>query len=244
MTSIGFSRKFDKDVSSVISEFLIEKHYKIKDCYSFKNLQNNGKININLFIQHLTNNPNPHANVYIDNLIDKVLNDKIKIGKYCWHSISSLPRFSQSLENYFILNFDRLDTIVKHSLTYNHAAINVIKKHLEKIDMNWLCFNKHPDIVEILEKNLDKIDISFLKYNEKVMSNINICNFVISNYKNINEILGCSNDIIVNEILQKILTNGNVSNELNQENWEILCGNTHPAIIQVIDKNIHIVNSL
>lgn len=244
MTSIGFSRKFDKDVSSVISEFLIDKHYKIKDCYSIKNLQKNGKININRFVQHLTNNPNPHVNIYIEELINKIVNNKIKIGNYGWRCLACSAYFSPSLENYFISNFENLDIIVKENLTYNSSAINVIKTHLDKIDINSLCSNQHPDIVNILEQNLDKINMKYLKYNKKALSNTIICNYIISNYKNINEILACSNDNIVNEILQKILINNNLIDDFNKDNWENLCYNTHPSIIQLIEKNIHIINSL
>lgn len=248
MTSIGFSRKFDKDVSSVISEFLIKKHYKIKDCFSFENLSKNfpnRKININHLIEYLFVNTNSHSNIYIECIINKVLNNKIKIGKHIWRTIASSSYFPSSLEDYFILNFDNLDIIAKHKLACNPSAINVIKKHIEKIDMNSLCSNKHPEVVEILEQNLDKIDIGFLKYNEKAMSNTNICNYIISNYKNINEILSCHADIVVNEILQKILIdNDNFAFELDKENWENLCSNTHPSIIQLVEKNINTINSL
>lgn len=245
MTSIGFSKKFDKDVSSVISEFLIEKPYKIKDCYTFKNLPKYKKININHFIYHLVNNPNPHAISYMEQLFDKIVNNKIKIGNNGWVNLASSPYFSSPLENYFISNFENLNEDTKKNLTYNSAAINVIKKHQDKIDINSLCFNEHPDVVDILKQNLDKIEISCLRRNKKAMSNEYICNYIISNYKNINEILGCSGDIIVNEFLQNILIDNDILGyELDEDDWYELCHNTHPLAIKLIEQNVHIINSL
>jgi len=249
MTSIGFSRKFDKDISSVISEFLTEKHYKIKDCYSFdivfKSLKNKDTIFIDKFVYHLVNNPNPHAILYIEQLFDEIINNNIKIGNKGWEHLASSPYFSASLENYFMLNFDNLEEKIKMKLTYNSAAINIIKKNQDKINMNCLCFNKHPDIVSILEKNLEKIDTDFLRHNKKAMLNENICNYMVNNYKNIDEILCCSGDILVNEFLQNILIdNDTLGYELDEFNWYYLCFNTHPLAIKLIEQNIHIINSL
>jgi hypothetical protein len=248
MTSIGFSRKFDKDVSSVISEFLIEKSYKIKDCYSFDNLLKklpNNKNNMNNFVYHLVNNPSPHAILYIKQLFDKIINNNIKIGNNGWEYLASSSHFSSSLENYFMLNFDNLREEVKKNLTYNSAAINIIKKHQDKINMDSLCFNTHPDIVYILEKNIDKINMRYLRHNKEAMLNENICNYIIGNYKNINEILFFQGDIIVNEFLQNILIDNDILGyELDQDNWYNLCYNPHPLVIKLIEQNIHIINSL
>ena len=249
MTSIGFSRKFDKDISSVISEFLVDKPYKIKDCYTFdivfKHLKNKDTIFIDKFVYHLINNPSPHVILYIEQLFDEIVNNNIKIGNKGWEYLASSPYFSVSLENYFILNFDNLTEEVKIKLTYNSAAINIIKKHQEKINMNSLCFNEHPDIVYILEKNLHKIDTYYLRHNKEAMLNENICNYIIDNYKNIDEILCCSGDITVKEFLQNILIdNDTLGYELDEYNWYYLCYNTHPLAIKLIEQNIHIINTL
>lgn len=244
MSSIGFSRKFDKDVSSIISSFLVEKPYKIKDCFLIKNCM---EYNYRKFIYNVTKNTSPYASRYIKDGLKYYMDEysKNKQLNYWWPIVNSVY-FSKESEKYTseIFNND-VDSFVLNKIICNPAAINILEKNINKIDLNVLCENPHPDIVKLLEDNLDKVNISSLYKNKNAMSSEKICKYIIDNYKHVNEILGCSNDVIVNEFLKIIVTDNNTMTcNLDNIGWEILCKNTHPSIVKLIEKNFDVIFSL
>ena len=140
MTSLDFINKFDKDISSIISEYITEKQYKIKKWINID------KINFKLICSTIKEK---HINS-LDNHLDKI----------DWKELSKNPNAIYLLEK----NIDKVDW---YYLSQNSNAIYLLEQNQDKIDWNGLSINTNA--INLLEKNQDKINWMLLSSNSNAI---------------------------------------------------------------------------
>lgn len=260
MNSIGFSHKFDKNVSSIIALFLTPKQYKFLDWIDQNKLnwiylsswvdESILKKNAN-YIQWLYICMNENASSLIQLLLQ---NNKCK-----QLFLKELLHFQQHFDTYFGYH-DANDVVMSEyvwdELSHNSSqfAINLLENNPQKINWNYLSYNSHPRAISWLEQNPHKINWDNLCSNPNAIHILNekTKNFTInlhfidwynlSSNPNAISILEKNRYHIKWESLSKNPKAFHLTNfqENIQIHWTSFCQN--PAAIHLLQNNQHTID--
>ena len=158
MTSLGFENKFDKDISSIISEYLIEIPVKIKD-YFLNNID--GKVSRNDIEINWGKICETSEKKYIDYLYD---NFREEIS---WNMLSRNPNAIHLLKKHP----EHINMSGMSFNTHPEATI-LIEQNINKMrQIDWICLsaNANKNSICILKNNIDKISWVHLSKNPNAL---------------------------------------------------------------------------
>ena len=241
MTELGFTKKFDKDISSIIASYYIEKPIKFKD-YILNNFEHLCNENI-LYLNHICANG---EKMYIDYLYDnhmelikwnylcqnkhaihilKINKDKLKIDLVKNKHPDAIELLHELLNNGYILtNFE-----CNYLCTYANMDTISMLQNSPYFVMSWIYLSKNPQVLDMLMSNPGAINwLNFLT----LPSNDKIVKFIEKNLH-----------IISNDAIYMLSRRTDTIHILEKYphliNWTILSSNPESKAIDILEKNIN-----
>jgi hypothetical protein len=239
MTSFGFPKQFDKNVSFVIATFLAPKPYKFLDWIDPAKLNwetLSGWVDQSILIKHprkinwfaISINENATSLVY------KMYQERQNVYNHLEQSLNPFYYFMQAN--------DGLEECFWNGINKNcsNFAMNLLLNHPDKINLEYLSGNSNPTAITLLEQNPNKIDWNELCLNPGAIHILNqrtkhfTTNIQLINWYNL-----CCNPSAIDIIkrnrchikwgclstnsaaIEMIMTEKNI-----EENWSSLCENS------------------
>ena len=261
MTELGFSKQFDKDISGIISEYLIETPVKIKDYFLNKSnlmdsiswswlCQTADKIYINYIYDYYRERIHWKSLCKNSNAMHILKNNKNKL------SISGLLFNKHPNANDLIIELinDHIRPLKLYEVETicalaNEHVLSIAMKH-NNFELAWTSLSKNQHALDLLELNPDKIEwLIFLTQ----PSSDKLVKIIENNLNRIDEnaiyMLSRRNDtmhILENNphLIDWILLSSNqyaidiLEKNIDKICWHSFSCNPHPRAIELLEKNI------
>ena len=238
MTELGYPQQFDKDISTVIADYLVEIPIKFKD-YILNNFENLSNNNI-LYLHQICANGDK---IYIDYLYDnykeyihwpslcenqnaihilKENKDKLKINLVRNKHPNSVELLHEYLNKYLLTNMDCFNLCAFAKM----ETITMLNKNPHFV-ISWVYLSKNPNVLDLLLSNPGAINwLNFL---------------TLPSNQRITEFIEKYNHLIPNDTIYMLSRRYDTLDLLERKpyliRWPTLSSNTHPKAINILDNN-------
>jgi len=240
MTELGYPQQFDKDISSIIAEYLVEKPIKFKD-YILNNIESLYNNHV-LYLHQICANG---EKIYIDYLYDnykeyidwpslcqnhnaihilKENKDKLKINLVR----NKHPNSVELLHEYYLNNKYLLTNMDCFNLCAfaKMETITMLKNNPHFVN-SWVYLSKNPNVLDLLLSNPGAINwLNFL---------------TLPSNQRITEFIDKYHHLIPNDTIYMLSRRNDTLDLLERKpyliRWPILSSNTHPKAINILENN-------